>query len=112
MQALVDSGFRRGTDTAKALCMGAQSVWIGRLYIWGLGAFGQPGVERVLELLRIELRASCSRSARHQSSISRRQWCGEFERNAENRAVQPPAEVYRCSVFSADVEVVGPIPHT
>ena len=54
---LVDSGFRRGTDIAKALCMGAQGVCIGRPYIWGLGAFGQPGVERVLELLRIELRA-------------------------------------------------------
>jgi 4-hydroxymandelate oxidase len=57
MPVLVDSGFRRGTDIAKALAMGAQGVCIGRPYIWGLGAFGQPGVERVLELLRIELRA-------------------------------------------------------
>src|SRR3954467_5995128 len=57
MPVLVDSGFRRGTDIAKALCMGAQAVCIGRPYIWGLGAFGQPGVERVLELLRIELHA-------------------------------------------------------
>ena len=54
---LVDSGFRRGTDIVKALAMGAQGVCIGRPYIWGLGAFGQPGVERVLELLRIELGA-------------------------------------------------------
>jgi len=38
--------------------MGATGVCIGRPYIWGLGAFGQPGVERVLELLRIELRAA------------------------------------------------------
>src|SRR5438067_11753227 len=57
MPVLVDSGFRRGTDIAKALCMGAQAVCIGRPYIWGLGAFGQPGIERVLELLRIELHA-------------------------------------------------------
>jgi 4-hydroxymandelate oxidase len=57
MPILVDSGFRRGTDIAKALAMGAQGVCIGRPYIWGLGAFGQPGVARVLELLRIELRA-------------------------------------------------------
>ena len=56
MPVLVDSGFRRGTDIVKALCMGAQGVCVGRPYIWGLGAFGQPGVERVLELLRIELR--------------------------------------------------------
>jgi len=54
---LVDSGFRRGTDIVKALAMGAQGVCIGRPYIWGLGAFGQPGVERVLELLRLELAA-------------------------------------------------------
>jgi 4-hydroxymandelate oxidase len=57
MPVLVDSGFRRGTDIAKALCMGAQAVCVGRPYIWGLGAFGQPGVERALELLRIELHA-------------------------------------------------------
>ena len=57
MPILVDSGFRRGTDIAKALCMGAQGVCVGRPYAWGLGAFGQPGVERVLELLRIELHA-------------------------------------------------------
>src|ERR1700726_1121543 len=52
---LVDSGFRRGTDICKALCMGATAVGVGRPYIWGLGAFGQPGVERALELLRAEL---------------------------------------------------------
>ncbi len=56
MPILVDSGFRRGTDIAMALAMGAKAVCIGRPYIWGLGAFGQAGVERVLELLRIELR--------------------------------------------------------
>jgi len=57
MPVLVDSGFRRGSDIVKALCMGATAVCVGRPYIWGLGAFGQPGVERVLELLRIELQA-------------------------------------------------------
>ena len=57
MPVLVDSGFRRGTDIVKALAMGAQAVCIGRPYVWGLGAFGQPGVERVLELLRVELHA-------------------------------------------------------
>jgi len=55
---LVDSGFRRGTDIVKALCLGASAVCVGRPYIWGLGAFGQPGVERVLELLRVELHAA------------------------------------------------------
>jgi len=55
MPILVDSGFRRGTDIVKALCLGATAVCVGRPYIWGLGAFGQSGVERVLELLREEL---------------------------------------------------------
>jgi 4-hydroxymandelate oxidase len=54
---LVDSGFRRGSDVVKALCIGATAVCVGRPYIWGLGAFGQPGVERALELLRIETQA-------------------------------------------------------
>ena len=58
MPILVDSGFRRGTDMVKALCMGASAVCIGRPYIWGLGAFGQAGVERVLELMRLELYAA------------------------------------------------------
>src|SRR5215510_1212581 len=57
MPILVDSGFRRGSDIVKAMCMGATAVCVGRPYIWGLGAFGQPGVERVLELLRIEFHA-------------------------------------------------------
>jgi len=55
MPVLIDSGFRRGTDFVKALCMGAKGVAIGRPYLWGLGAFGQPGVERVLQILRTEL---------------------------------------------------------
>src|SRR5258707_1789826 len=54
---LVDSGFRRGSDVVKALCMGATAVCVGQPYIWGLGAFGQPGVERALELLRVETSA-------------------------------------------------------
>ncbi|HYM04346.1 MAG TPA: alpha-hydroxy acid oxidase [Stellaceae bacterium] len=55
---LIDSGFRRGTDIVKALALGAQAVCVGRPYLWGLGAFGQPGVERVLELLRTELKTA------------------------------------------------------
>ncbi len=52
---LVDGGFRRGTDFFKALALGATAVAIGRPYLWGLGAFGQVGVEAVLEILRREL---------------------------------------------------------
>jgi 4-hydroxymandelate oxidase len=52
---LVDGGFRRGTDVLKALAIGARAVLVGRPPLWGLGAFGQPGVARVLELLQSEL---------------------------------------------------------
>lgn len=55
---LVDSGFRRGTDIVKALAIGARAVCVGRPYLWGLGAFGQAGVERVLEILRTETHAA------------------------------------------------------
>jgi 4-hydroxymandelate oxidase len=53
---LVDGGLRRGTDALKALALGATAVGIGRPYIWGLGSFGQAGVERTLDLLNSELR--------------------------------------------------------
>jgi 4-hydroxymandelate oxidase len=55
---LVDGGVRRGTDVFKALALGATAVGIGRPYIWGLGSFGQPGVEKVLQLLQKELEIS------------------------------------------------------
>ena len=51
---LVDGGVRRGTDVFKALALGATAVGIGRPYCWGLAAFGQPGVDRVLELMQDE----------------------------------------------------------
>jgi isopentenyl diphosphate isomerase/L-lactate dehydrogenase-like FMN-dependent dehydrogenase len=52
---LIDGGFRRGTDIYKALALGAKAVGVGRPYIFGLSAFGQAGVERVLDILRAEL---------------------------------------------------------
>lgn len=52
---LIDGGFRRGTDILKALALGAKAICIARPYLYGLAAFGQPGVERVIELLRTEL---------------------------------------------------------
>lgn len=52
---IVDSGFRRGTDIFKALAVGADAIAIGRPYLWGLGSFGQEGVETVFDILKREL---------------------------------------------------------
>jgi (S)-2-hydroxy-acid oxidase len=54
---LVDGGIRRGTDVFKALALGATAVGIGRPQAWGLAAFGQPGVEAVIDILNRELAA-------------------------------------------------------
>jgi 4-hydroxymandelate oxidase len=53
---MMDGGVRRGTDVYKALALGASAVGIGRPYAWGLAAYGQAGVERVLDILNMELR--------------------------------------------------------
>jgi 4-hydroxymandelate oxidase len=55
LPVLVDGGFRRGTDVFKALALGARGICIGRPYIWGLAAFGQSGVDKVLDILTREL---------------------------------------------------------
>ena len=51
----LDGGIRRGTDVFKALALGAAGVGIGRPQAWGLAAFGQPGVEAVVDILDTEL---------------------------------------------------------
>ena len=55
---LMDGGIRRGTDVLKAIALGATAVLIGRPYVWGLAAFGQVGVQRVVELLQAEFKLS------------------------------------------------------
>lgn len=52
IEVLLDGGIRRGGDVVKALALGARAVMIGRAYLWGLAAAGQPGVENVLDILR------------------------------------------------------------
>jgi isopentenyl diphosphate isomerase/L-lactate dehydrogenase-like FMN-dependent dehydrogenase len=56
VSVFVDGGVRRGTDIFKALALGATAVGVGRPYIWGLGSFGQEGVEKVIDILTRELR--------------------------------------------------------
>lgn len=69
---LLDGGVRRGTDVYKALALGASAVGIGRPQVWGLASFGQAGVERVLDILNMELRyAMAGCGARNVREITR-----------------------------------------
>jgi isopentenyl diphosphate isomerase/L-lactate dehydrogenase-like FMN-dependent dehydrogenase len=54
-EVLLDSGIRRGTHVVKAVALGARAVFIGRPYLYGLAAGGQPGVEHILDLFRAEI---------------------------------------------------------
>ena len=54
-EVLLDGGVRRGSDVAKALCLGARAVLVGRAYAYGLGAAGGEGVARAIEILRSDL---------------------------------------------------------
>ncbi len=51
----MDGGVQRGTHVLKALSLGAKAVGVGRYYLFPLAAAGQPGVERALDLMRIEI---------------------------------------------------------
>jgi isopentenyl diphosphate isomerase/L-lactate dehydrogenase-like FMN-dependent dehydrogenase len=58
MPVLIDGGIRRGTDIFKALALGATAVCVGRPYLFGLGAYGEKGVAKVLAILDSELQRS------------------------------------------------------
>src|SRR5580693_6317169 len=55
IEVLMDGGIRRGADIVKAICLGARAVLCGRAYAYGLGAAGESGVARALEILRADL---------------------------------------------------------
>ena len=55
IEVLLDGGIRRGSDIVKALCLGARAVMVGRAYAYGLGAAGELGVARAIEILRTDL---------------------------------------------------------
>ena len=50
-----DGGIRSGQDVLKALCLGADAAYLGRAYIYGLGAYGERGVRQALDIIRTEL---------------------------------------------------------
>ncbi|GGF82551.1 alpha-hydroxy-acid oxidizing enzyme [Azorhizobium oxalatiphilum] len=55
IDVMMDGGVQRGTHVLKALSLGAKAVGLGRYYLFPLAAAGQPGVERALEQMRVEI---------------------------------------------------------
>jgi len=55
MEVHLDGGIRSGQDVIKALALGAQGVYIGRPFLYGLGAMGEQGVSKCLDIIRNEL---------------------------------------------------------
>jgi L-lactate dehydrogenase (cytochrome) len=55
VEVLLDGGIRRGGDVVKALCLGARAVLVGRAYAYGLGAGGEAGVAKAIDILRSDL---------------------------------------------------------
>jgi L-lactate dehydrogenase (cytochrome) len=69
MEVWMDGGIRSGQDVLKAVALGARGTLIGRAFLYGLGAGGEAGVSRVLEIIRNELdltMAFCGRTDIHQ----------------------------------------------
>lgn len=55
IEIFIDGGIRRATDILKAICLGAKGVGIGRPFLYAMSAYGQPGVDRAMQLLKDEL---------------------------------------------------------
>lgn len=55
IEVLADSGVMRGSDVLKYISLGAKSVMLGRLPLWGLASGGEPGADAVLEMIRTEI---------------------------------------------------------
>ena len=58
LELLFDGGVRTGMDVERAIALGARGCLIGRSYIWGLGAYGEAGVGKTIEIIKKELDVS------------------------------------------------------
>ena len=73
IEVMFDGGIRSGQDVLRALALGARSCMIGRAYVYGLGAAGQAGVSKAIDIIRQELDVSMALTGtRHVRDIDRR----------------------------------------
>lgn len=70
----LDSGIRSGQDVLKAVAMGAKGTYVGRAYVYGLGAMGEAGVTRALEVIQKEMEVSMA-------------FCGHTDINTVDRSI-------------------------
>jgi hypothetical protein len=103
----IDGGVRHGTDVFKALAVGAKGVGIGRPYIYGLGAFGQAGVDRVIEILQGELTLAMGQLRNADGGRDHSELCGDAgmenlssvsaRYNCRSDLTNPAARVIACA---------------
>jgi L-lactate dehydrogenase (cytochrome) len=74
VEVLVDGGVRRGGDVLKALALGARAVLIGRAYLYALASAGEAGVDRMLEIFRVDMTRTMSLMGCHSVSELDRSW--------------------------------------
>ncbi|PPQ89391.1 hypothetical protein CVT25_002209 [Psilocybe cyanescens] len=55
LEVYIDGGVRRGTDVVKAVCLGAKAVGLGRPFLYAQSAYGEPGVSKIIQILRREI---------------------------------------------------------
>ena len=77
IEVQLDSGIRSGQDVLKALALGAKGTYIGRAFLYGLGAMGEAGVTKALELIRTELDISMA-------------FCGHTDIRAVDKSILVP----------------------
>jgi L-lactate dehydrogenase (cytochrome) len=60
IEIYIDGGIRRATDMIKAVCLGAKGVGIGRPFLYAMSAYGLPGIDRAMALLKVSFLSPCS----------------------------------------------------
>jgi L-lactate dehydrogenase (cytochrome) len=74
IEILVDGGVRRGGDIVKAVALGARAVLIGRPYLYALAAAGEEGIDRLLEVFRVDMARTMALMGCHSVSELDRSW--------------------------------------